>query len=143
MQSTESLSRNGKLALRPEVVATVLDEGAVLLDLETKYFFALNGSAWAIVQLFESGASLDEARSLASDAGAPHDETVDQFLDRLCDYGLVEPMTGDGLPTPASGAMGAADAPRVPWCTPTIDRQSEPLQAVIVSAFDPSIPLAE
>ena len=143
MQSTESFTRNGKLALRPEVVVTVLDDGAVLLDLETKYFFALNGSAWTIVQLFESGASLDEARSLANDAGAPHDETVDQFLNRLCDYGLVEPMTGNGLPAMAIEAVSADNAPRVPWCAPTIDRQSEPLQAVIVSAFDPSIPLAE
>ena len=87
------------LSLRPDVVATGLDAGAVLLDLDTKYFYALNASGWALVQLFEAAASFDEARAFALACGAPD---------------------GDG-----------------------VERQAEPLQQVIVSAFDPSIPLAE
>ncbi len=31
--------------LRPDVVATVLDGGALLLDLESKYFYLLNRAA--------------------------------------------------------------------------------------------------
>lgn len=137
MHLTEALTHGEMLSLRPDVVATVLDEGAVLLDLETKYFFALNSSGWALVQLFESGASMDDARSYATASGAPSDDSVDRFLSRLCEYGLFEPAYGDGsaeMPDPL-----AADA----WFAPTVERQAEPLQTVIVSAFDPSIPLAE
>ncbi len=137
MQSSSALTDSETLSLRADVVATVLDEGAVLLDLETKYFFALNATGWAIVQLFESGASIDDARSYATASGAPDDDAVDQFLSRLCEYALVEPAFGadaPGVPEPLSSGA---------WSTPTVDRQAEPLQKVIVSAFDPSIPLAE
>jgi hypothetical protein len=137
MHLTESLTHGGMLSLRPDVVATVLDDGAVLLDLETKYFFALNSSAWAIVQLFEAGASMDDARSFATASGAPSDDSVDRFLSRLCEYGLFEPAIGEVAVSVPSLLAGEA------WLTPTVERQAEPLQQVIVSAFDPSIPLAE
>jgi hypothetical protein len=136
MHLTESLTHGEVLSLRPDVVATVLDEGAVLLDLETKYFFALNSTAWAIVQLFEGGASMDDARAFATASGAPGDDSVDRFLSRLCEYGLFEPAIGHGA---APAPVPLADA----WFAPTVERQAEPLQSVIVSAFDPSIPLAE
>jgi hypothetical protein len=137
MHLTESLTHGGTLSLRPDVVATVLDDGAVLLDLETKYFFALNSSAWSIVQLFETGASMDDARTFAKAAGAPDDDGVDRFLSLLCGYGLFEDVPGE------APALPAYDNTEVAWVTPTIERQAEPLQQVIVSAFDPSIPLAE
>jgi hypothetical protein len=136
MQLTESLTRRGTLALRPDIVATVLDDGAVLLDLESKYFYALNSSGWAIVQLFEAGASLNDARAFATAMDAPENEGIDYFLSELCDFGLLECTM---LETSAPSAPPAG----VPWVTPTIERQAQPLQKVIVSAFDPSIPLAE
>ena len=46
------MDKASKLTLRPDVVATVLEDGAVLLDLETKYFYSVNPSGWAILQLF-------------------------------------------------------------------------------------------
>ena len=134
---SQALNRGEMLSLRADVVATVLDEGAVLLDLETKYFFALNASGWALVQLFESGASMDDARAYTMASGAPSDDSVDQFLTRLCEYALFEPAIGHcsgGVPDPLTGSA---------WLAPTVERQAEPLQTVIVSAFDPSIPLAE
>ncbi|MGA2392523.1 MAG: PqqD family protein [Candidatus Lustribacter sp.] len=137
MNLTEPLTRDEMLSLRPDVVATVLDEGAILLDLDTKYFFALNSSGWAIVQLFESAASLDDARSFATASGAPEDESVELFLNRLHEYGLFEAAADDAVAAAPTLEIAAA------WLTPTVERQSEPLQQVIVSAFDPSIPLAE
>jgi hypothetical protein len=136
MQLTESLTTGGTLALRPDIVATVLDDGAVLLDLETKYFFALNSSAWAIVQLFEAGASLNDARAFAATMGAPEEEGIDPFLGELCDFGLLEHTMLETV-TPPPSETGT------PWVAPTVERQAQPLQKVIVSAFDPSIPLAE
>jgi hypothetical protein len=137
MHLTQLLTHGELLSLRPNVVATVLDDGAVLLDLETKYFFALNATGWALVQLFEGGASIGDAHAFATAAGAPSDTGVDEFMSRLCDYGLFEPaICQSPLPVPPP-SIGAA------WRVPTVERQAEPLQSVIVSAFDPSIPLAE
>jgi hypothetical protein len=136
MQFTEPFTTTGTLALRPDIVATVLDDGAVLLDLETKYFFALNSTGWAIAQLFESGASLNDARAFAAALGAPEDEGIDPFLGQLCDFGLLEHTMLETAAPPAPERIA-------PWVVPTVERQAQPLQKVIVSAFDPSIPLAE
>jgi hypothetical protein len=123
------------LTLRTTISAAVLDEGAVLLDLESKYFYALNASAWAITQLFESGATLAGVTERASAWGAPDDGGILNFVDRLREYGLLE--NGDGPCAEGDVAWSGT------WTPPTIERQAEPLQTVMVSAFDPSIPLAE
>jgi len=122
-------------ALRSDVVATVLDDGAVLLDLESKYFYALNASGWALVQLFEAGIVPQEAlRQCDVWGGGAGRVEAERFVDVLVADGLVEPCD----------EAGACEvAPPQPWTAPTIERQAEPLQRVIVSAFDPSIPLAE
>jgi len=123
------------LALRADVVATVLEDGAVLLDLQTKYFYALNGSAWAILQRFEAGATVAEVEAFARSCGAPDDDGVRSFVAAVRAYDLLE------------AADSAADAEPMPppriWNAPTVERQAEPLQRVLVSAFDPSIPLSE
>jgi hypothetical protein len=126
------------LALRPDVVATILDDGAVLLDLETKYFYALNPSAWSLVQLFESGASVADVERRAQTWGAPSDGSIRAFVEELLGHGLLETT---GAESPGVEAV-AQEAPPA-WTPPTVERQAEPLQHVIVSAFDPSIPLAE
>jgi hypothetical protein len=122
--------------LRADVVATVLDEGALLLDLETKYFFQLNSPGWAVTQLFETPTTIEQAVSRARIWGAPAEDeaSVTELITSLVSYGLVEPGT------PKEGPMGEAPSA---WRKPTLERHPEPLQRVIVSAFDPSIPLAE
>jgi hypothetical protein len=123
------------LTLRTTISAAVLDEGAVLLDLESKYFYALNATAWAITQLFESGATVADVAAQTRAWGAPDDGSVLNFVDRLNEYGLLEHAAGE--PAPAEVALSGS------WNPPSIERQAEPLQTVMVSAFDPSIPLAE
>ena len=123
------------LALRSDVVATVLDDGAVLLDLESKYFYALNRSGWALIQLFETGSTVDDVIRRCRDwSGGNGRADAEQVVAFLVEEGLVEPCPG---PVTAD-----VEPPR-PWTKPTIEKQAEPLQKVIVSAFDPSIPLAE
>jgi hypothetical protein len=121
--------------LRSTITAAVLDNGAVLLDLESKYFYALNASGWAIVQLFESGISVDGANAQARAWAASDDGRNEEFITQLQRYGLLE----------SSGSL--LDEPNIewhgPWTAPSIERQAEPLQNIMVSAFDPSIPLAE
>ncbi len=124
------------LALRPDVVATVLDHGALLLDLESKYFYLLNPSGWSVVQLFEDGCTYDHAESRARSWGAPDEDMAGlrSALQLMLDERLLEPM--------ADPANIDGQAPPE-WQPVQVERQAEPLQRVIVSAFDPSIPLAE
>ena len=130
--------RTRRYALRPDVVATVLEDGAVLLDLESKYFYRLNASGWFIVQAFENGASLHEVLASCRVAGAlPADEHhIDALMEALLHDRLIE-ETEDEEPL----AERAAQLSR--WTPPQIEKQSQPLQKVIISAFDPSVPLVE
>jgi hypothetical protein len=126
----------GGFALRPDVVATILDHGALLLDLESKYFYLLNPSGWAVTQLFEEGASLDHAvgRVRAWGGGEADVASVRDLIERLRGERLIEP---------AATLANVSGTKPEPWEPVTFERQAEPLQKVIVSAFDPSIPLAE
>jgi hypothetical protein len=125
------------LTLRPDVVVTALEREAVLLDLKTKYFYSVNASGWAITQLFESGASRAHALEKAASWGARDGDldAASNFLSRLLDEGLIEPG-GTALPSSDEEFTSA-------WSAPTIEKHKEPLQKIMVSAFDPTLPLAE
>ena len=122
--------------LRADVVATVLDHGALLLDLESKYFYLLNPSGWAVAQLFEDGATVDHAVDRSRAWGA-----ADTDLDGVRD--LVARMAAEQLLEHADTPLNSEGEAVAAWEPVTFERQPEPLQRVIVSAFDPSIPLAE
>lgn len=125
------------LALRADVVATALEREAVLLDLQTKYFYTVNSSGWAITQLFESGCTRADALKHTEIWGASNGDAaaVESFIASLISEKLIEP--------------GAAPAPNNditfdgPWRAPSLDKHKEPLQRVMISAFDPTLPLAE
>lgn len=136
MEHTGSNGADVGYRLRPDVVATVLDQGALLLDLDSKYFYLLNTPGWSVVQLFEEGSTLAHAlaRSEAWGASAADRAGVAQMIERMTTERLLEAATE---PANADG-----DAP-AEWQPVSFERQAEPLQRVIVSAFDPSIPLAE
>jgi hypothetical protein len=123
-------------AMRPDVVATILDHGALLLDLQSKYFYLLNPSGWAVTQLFEDGASVDHALERVRAWGAS-DADVAQV------NALVEELRRERLIEPSAAIANTTGTPPVEWQPVSLERQAEPLQKVIVSAFDPSIPLAE
>lgn len=126
-----------RLALRPDVVVAVLQDGAVLLDLETKYFYSVNASGWAIVQMFEGGATVEdiEARCHTWGCRSEGDQAIDNFNGILVKEGLVHATTNN----PPSSEI----AFRGRWLPPVIEKHKEPLQRIMTSAFDPSIPLAE
>lgn len=130
-----------RYALRPDVVATLLDEGAVLLDLESKYFYRLNRTGWAIAQCFESGATLDEVKAFCRCLGAsPGDgASIEAVLGVLTNDRLIEVSPDATLENPGSIPSDAGAS----WTPPMIEKQAEPLQRVIISAFDPSVPLVE
>ena len=134
MSGTEE---NEVLSLSPEVVVTVLENEAVLLDLQTKYFYSVNATGWAIVQMFEHGSSRAGVHTQCRAWGAPPEAAavVDAFLGRLAEDALLVKAA-----TPAAAASVALPCP---WSAPVVEKHREPLQRIMVSAFDPSIPLAE
>jgi hypothetical protein len=136
MLANEPLTQ--RYEFRPDVVATVLDDGAVLLDLETKYFYRLNGAGWAIAQLFESGATLHDVQAYCQSLNAKESDApaVTALIEALLRDNLIEP-SGSGP------AVQSEPAVKIAWSTPTMEKQAEPLQRVIISAFDPSVPLVE
>lgn len=134
MQEQEILVE--RIALRPDVVSTVVDDGAVLLDLQSKYFYTVNRAGVAILTILEDGASRGEILRLCGQWGMPAMDTdsVTAFIDVLANDDLVE--------TIGPGALGDSDF-AAPWERPVIEKQREPLQRIMASAFDPSLPLAE
>ena len=133
----DSGPQHEKLLLRPDVVVSVLEDGAVLLDLETKYFYSANDTGWAILQMFETGATPAQVVAQCRNWGqAPADEAATtQFIGSLIDDRLI---TTDGSPLPAQEPVWNGD-----WSPPAIEKQKEPLQRIMTSAFDPTLPLAE
>jgi hypothetical protein len=124
------------LALKPDVVVTVMEDGAVLLDIGTKYFYSVNATGWAIVQMLENGASAEQIKDQCDrwDGGAA-DGSIAGFIETLVRENLVIKDSGSRSANPPEFTGK--------WSLPTIEKHKEPLQRIMVSAFDPSIPLAE
>ena len=128
-------SEPGSLSLRKDVVASVLEDGAVLLDLETKYFYSINSTGWALLQLLEGGATSDEIRTQCAAWGASDLSAVSRFIKDLVRENLVVPTRDQG--TKKKVVLNAS------WTPPALEKHKEPLQRIMTNAFDPSIPLAE
>jgi hypothetical protein len=124
------------LILRPDVVVTALEGGAVLLDLKTKYFYSVNESGWAITQLFETGTTPADVRNRSTAWGANGSlDSVNAFVERMVAEGLLTSGAQPATP-PQSDFTGK-------WTAPSLEKHKEPLQRVMISAFDPTLPLAE
>ena len=122
--------------LRSDVVSTVLHNGGVILDLRSKFFFSANPTALAIVQMFETGATSAQVLEASRKWGANGDlPAVEQLIEQIIAEGLVEAAT------PAGGVMPEVTVGT--WLLPVLSKHNEPLQRIMVSAFDPGLPLAE
>lgn len=123
------------ISLRPDVIATVLENGAALLDLETKFFYSLNSSGWAIVQLYELGASVEMVVEQCRRQGAVNESNIRDYNHFLVDERLLVPSEEE----PGAASIDWEGS----WIDPQIEKNQEPLQRLISSAFDPTMPLAE
>ena len=94
----------------PRVIGEVIDDEAILIDLETGSYFSLVGSGAHIWSAIERGASGDEivASLQAVCAGVPADapDLVSAFLDELAaaELVVVAPPTDPGGSSVANGA---------------------------------------
>jgi len=118
----------------PSVVCTVIDDGGVLLHLDTKFYYSLNATGLAVWDLLEAGHA-DPALVLGDGNGRA--EGIRAFLAELEKESLVQP---------AAGAVAAASTPAFPagaWIDPRLTRHDIPLNQILSNPFDPSVPLAE
>src|SRR5271154_4485470 len=111
--------------LRPDVVATVLNDGAVMLDLESKFFFSANSSAWAIAEMFESGATPGEVHEACARWGAVNGDKllIDEAIRQMITEGLIKPADVSAVPARTS-AMKI-------WVPPPLKKHREPLQRIM------------
>ncbi|MEN8106980.1 MAG: hypothetical protein ABFS22_03135 [Pseudomonadota bacterium] len=131
------IANDAKLALSPNVVVTPLGEGALLLHLDSKFFHSINLPGWGILQLLEAGTTLQDIMSKCTDWGAREHEraAIENYLDELISNDLVGSFEGKETGQQAQFSGN--------WEAPTIERHDEPLERIVTSAFDPSVPLAE
>lgn len=132
-----SESNSNTLVLRPDVVTAVIEDGAVLLDLDTKYFYQVNHAGWAILQMFEAGTTRAQVEQECRKWGATPDQwqSISDFLDLIIADKLV---TVNDFP-PVEPEIELTHV----WSLPTIQKFDEPLQQIMKSPFDPTLPLAE
>lgn len=130
-------SQSVALILRPEVVITVIEDGAVLLDLDTKYFYSVNHAGWAILQMFEVGATRQQVNAKCREWGATaaDSDAIMKLIDVLLNDKLVVATDQRGTDVEIR--------PTGPWTAPSIEKAREPLQRIMKSPFDPTLPLAE
>jgi hypothetical protein len=129
-----------------EVVCTELEDGAVLLNMETRLYYSLNQTGLEIFRLLTAGAAeADLKRAVESRFDvdeAVASAAVSDFLAQLAGEGLIVAEAGE----PGAAASVTEAAPGVsrrPFVPPELVKHDEPLHEVSTSPFDPQLPLAE
>lgn len=135
-----------RVAKNPEVVCTELEDGAVLLNMETRLYYSLNDSGLEIWRLLDVPGDRDElgrrlAGRLEVDEAAAG-EAASAFISELERERLV--IAADGTEAATSVAAepdGGGERRR--FTVPELIKHDEPLHEVTTSPFDPQLPLAE
>lgn len=156
------------MAPNPEVIHTELEDGAVLLNMETGYYYSLDVVGRDIWRLLEEGGSAEAVGAALTeryDVDATRaTRTASEFLEKLAEEGLVLPAEADGrtgaggsaegsraASVAATGAPGATEPAgraeggdgRPAFREPELLKHDEPLSQMSTHPFDPQLPLAE
>ena len=139
-----------RLARSPDVVSTELEDGAVLLNMETRLYYSLNREGLEIWSLLDSTTGPEDlARHLVHAFDVEEDRarvSVSAFLRELERERLVIASDQDATGARPDGDRAALDGDRGatgPFLEPELVKHDEPLHEVSASPFDPQLPLAE
>jgi hypothetical protein len=124
----------------PSVVCTVIDDGGVLLHLDTKYYYSLNASGLRVWDLLEAGHP-DPAALLGDGNGRA--DVIRAFLAQLAAESLVRPAAAATAASNGAPTTGAEPNGGPAWADPRLTRHDVPLNQILANPFDPSVPLAE
>ena len=133
----------------PEVVETVLEDGAVLLNLRTKFYYSLNGVGYKIWQLLDSAQSSEELIQKAMAAYQAESgkikESISKFLGELEQEQLLIPQIEgtEKHSTQGQHVVHIDSVEKKPFVEPELIKHDEPLHEVVQNPFDPQLPLAE
>lgn len=138
------------LSKHPEVVCTELEDGAVLLNLETRLYYSLDRvglDIWNLIDSVDNEEELEDRLMQSYEAGddSPQ-ELVTAFLERLQSESLVVASEGEVDESSSSRSPMPAhppEGPRGPLTAPLLSKHDEPLHEVPLHPFDPQLPLAE
>jgi hypothetical protein len=135
-----------------EVVETVLEDGAVLLNLKTRFYYSLNKVGYRIWQLLDMAKSPEDLfHSVTAEYQAEDGqikESVSNFLKELEREQLVT-IHEDGIEkhphqeTQGSASTDTHSVEKKPFTQPELIKHDEPLHEVVQNPFDPQLPLAE
>jgi hypothetical protein len=134
----------------PEVVCTELEDGAVLLNLETRLYYSLDRvglDIWNLVDSVDSREDLVDRLMQSYEAGdeSPH-SIVTAFLDLLKSESLLVASESDVQQPPLTRSQqqaGRTEKAKTPLTSPMLLKHDEPLHEVPLHPFDPQLPLAE
>ena len=133
-----------RLAKNPAVVCTELEDGAVLLNMETRLYYSLNEVGREVWRWLGTIAD-DEIASVLSQryevSREDAQDAVTNYLVKLKEEQLAA-RAKDGTPVDPTPSRAASDE-KHPFTLPELARHDEPLHEVSMSPFDPQLPLAE
>ena len=137
-------------ARNPDVVCTELEDGAVLLNMETRLYYSLNESAlelWNLVDGRRTAPQIGEALTARCEIEPEAARDIaSRFVGELEEERLVVSAPS---PEPAAAGGSGAPPPAEPggstrkFVAPELIKHDEPLHEVPSSPFDPQLPLAE
>lgn len=138
------------LSKHPEVVCTELEDGAVLLNLETRFYYSLDRvglDIWNLIDSVDTGEELaDRLMQGYEAAGEDAQKLVTAFLERLQSESLIVAPEGEVHESSSSHPplpAGQPEGDRMPLTAPILSKHDEPLHEVPLHPFDPQLPLAE
>jgi hypothetical protein len=132
----------------PEVVSTELEEGAVLLNMETRTYYSLNDVGVEIWRLIEATQGIEELTGellRKFEAGKDKAESlVSGFIQQLESEKLLKqeqnPVEAKAQPLEK---MPEREEKKKPFVEPQLIKHDEPLHDIPLTPFDPQLPLAE
>ena len=120
----------------PDVLFSDMGEGGILFDLNSKQYYSLNPTGVFVWNYLESGGDLGVLETTLS----AESKGVASGLQPFAKFLVQERLAAhDGA------QIAAANAPTVPspWQAPRIEPHGNPLAEVILSPFDPTVPMPE
>jgi len=95
MEEGQNMQPDKSYQINPSVVCTELDDGAVLLDVETKYYYHLNDTSLLIWNGFREKLNVSQIATLLIQSYEVNEQRAEnrifQFTQQLEEEGLVTP----------------------------------------------------